>query len=146
MRYVCSLILLTLAAASLFAGQPPTQALNAHQQMARAIFKELIEINTTDSTGDCTKAAEAIAARFRAAGCRRRCRGVGPLPKKQNVVARLRGSGAARPILLIAHLDVVEARREDWSFDPFVFIERDGTTTDAAPTTSSQARPCWLRI
>jgi acetylornithine deacetylase/succinyl-diaminopimelate desuccinylase-like protein len=49
-----------------------------------------------------------------------------PVPRKGNLVARLRGSGARRPILVIAHLDVVEARREDWSFDPFVFLERDG--------------------
>ena len=68
MRYVYSLVLLALTAASLSAGQKPTQALNAHQQLARAIFKELVEINTTDSTGDCTKAAEAMAARFRAGG------------------------------------------------------------------------------
>ena len=51
---------------------------------------------------------------------------VGPSAKKKNVVARLRGTGAGRPILLLAHLDVVEARREDWSFDPYVFLERDG--------------------
>ncbi len=127
MRYVCSLVLLALTAASLFAGQEPTQALNAHQQMAKAIFKELVEINTTDSSGDCTKAAEAMAARFKAAGfAAGDVAVVGPSPKKQNVVARLRGRGAGRPILLIAHLDVVEARPEDWSFDPFVFIERDG--------------------
>ena len=127
MRYVYSLVLLALTAASLSAGQKPTQALNAHQQLARAIFKELVEINTTDSTGDCTKAAEAMAARFRAGGfAPGDVAVVGPSPKKQNVVVRLRGTGAGRPILLIAHLDVVEARSEDWSFDPFVFIERDG--------------------
>ena len=127
MRYVCSLVLVTLAAAFLSAGQKPTLPLNAHQQMARAIFKELVDINTTDSSGDCTKAAEAMAARFRAAGfAAGDVAVVGPSPKKQNVVARLRGRGAGRPILLIAHLDVVEARPEDWSFDPFVFIERDG--------------------
>jgi acetylornithine deacetylase/succinyl-diaminopimelate desuccinylase-like protein len=126
-RYVCSLVLLTVTAVSLFAGQEPTRALNAHQQLARAIFKELVEINTTDSSGDCTKAAEAMAARFRATGfVAGDVAVVGPSPKKQNVVARLRGRGAGKPILLIAHLDVVEARREDWSFDPFVFIERDG--------------------
>ncbi len=127
MRYVCSLVLLTLTAVSLAAGQEPAPALNAHQQLARAIFKELVEINTTDSSGDCTKAAEAMAARFRAAGfAAADVAVVGPSPKKQNVVARLRGRGTGRPILLIAHLDVVEARPEDWSFDPFVFLERDG--------------------
>jgi acetylornithine deacetylase/succinyl-diaminopimelate desuccinylase-like protein len=76
---------------------------------------------------DCTQAAQAMAERFRAAGfAAADVEVVGPSPKKQNVVARLRGSGAGRPILLLAHLDVVEARREDWSFDPFVFLERDG--------------------
>jgi acetylornithine deacetylase/succinyl-diaminopimelate desuccinylase-like protein len=126
-RHLCSLMLLTMVSApALAAGQPPP-ALNAHQQTARAIFKELIEINTTDSAGDCTKAAEAMAARFRAAGfAAADVAVVGPSPTKQNVVARLRGAGRGRPILLIAHLDVVEARREDWSFDPFVFLERDG--------------------
>jgi acetylornithine deacetylase/succinyl-diaminopimelate desuccinylase-like protein len=126
-RYLCSLVLLTLVTAPVVAARETTRTLNAHQQLARAIFKELIEINTTDSTGDCTKAAEAIATRFRAAGfAAGDVAVVGPSPKKQNVVARLRGTGKGRPILLIAHLDVVEARREDWSFDPFVFLERDG--------------------
>ncbi len=129
MRHVCSLAVLVMlaAAAPLHAAQGPGGALNAHQQLARDIFKELIEINTTDSTGDCTKAAEAMAARFRAAGFPAGdVEVVGPSPKKMNVVARLRGTGVRRPVLLLAHLDVVEARREDWSFDPFVFLERDG--------------------
>ncbi len=101
--------------------------LTAQQQLARAIFKELIEINTTDSSGDVTKASEAMAARLRAAGfAQDDVHVVGPSPKKKNLVARLRGTGRAKPILLIAHLDVVEARRTDWSVDPFVFLERDG--------------------
>ena len=63
---------------------------------------------------------------------------LGPQPNRHNLVARLRGAGGARPILLLAHLDVVEARREDWSVDPFVFLEKDGyfygrgTTDDKA--------------
>jgi acetylornithine deacetylase/succinyl-diaminopimelate desuccinylase-like protein len=128
MRHACTSLLMVLAAATaLHAGQGSGSALNPNQQRARDIFRELIEINTTDSTGDCTKAAEAVAARFRAAGfASADVEVVGPSAKKQNVVARLRGTGAGRPILLLAHLDVVEARREDWSFDPFVFLERDG--------------------
>ena len=51
---------------------------------------------------------------------------LGPNDRKGNLVARLRGTGAHKPILLMGHLDVVEARREDWSMDPFQFIEKDG--------------------
>ncbi|HEY3383254.1 MAG TPA: M20/M25/M40 family metallo-hydrolase [Vicinamibacterales bacterium] len=127
MRYICGPVLVLLATANLIAGQVPVRTLNTDERLARDIFKELIEIDTTDSTGDCTKAAEAMASRFRTAGFGPGdVQVLGPSPKKQNVVARLRGTGAGRPILLIAHLDVVEARRDDWSFDPFVFLERDG--------------------
>jgi len=95
--------------------------------MARDIFKQLIEINTTDSVGDNTQAADAVAARFRAAGFPENdIRVLGPVPKKGNLVVRLRGTGPARPVLFIGHLDVVEARRSDWSFDPFQFREQDG--------------------
>src|SRR5437867_5007407 len=89
---------------------------------AREIFKELIEINTTDSVGNITKAAEAMAARFKAAGFAPadiRVLVPDPDPRKGNLVVRYRGTGARRPMLLLAHLDVVEAKREDWSFDPF---------------------------
>ena len=87
--------------------QPP-------QQQARDIFKQLIEINTTDSVGDNTRAAEAMAARFRAAGfAERDIQVLAPAPRKGNVVVRLHGTGAARPVLFIGHLDVVEARRSD---------------------------------
>jgi acetylornithine deacetylase/succinyl-diaminopimelate desuccinylase-like protein len=97
------------------------------QQLARDIFKQLIEINTTDSVGDNTRAAEAMATRFRAAGYPEQdVRVLAPAPRKGNLVVRLHGTGVARPILFIGHLDVVEARRSDWSFDPFVFLERDG--------------------
>ena len=100
---------------------------STRDQLARDIFKELIEINTTDSVGDCTNAAEAMAARLRAAGFpAEEVQVLGPNPRKGNVVARLRGTGAKKPLLLLAHLDVVEARREDWSTDPFKFIEQDG--------------------
>jgi acetylornithine deacetylase/succinyl-diaminopimelate desuccinylase-like protein len=94
---------------------------------AREIFKELIEINTTDSVGDNTKAASAMAARLKAAGFPAAdIQVLGPAPRKGNLVVRYRGTGARRPLLLLAHLDVVEAKREDWSFDPFTFLEKDG--------------------
>lgn len=104
---------------------PPLDA----QRLARSIFQELIEINTTDSSGSTTVAAEAVAARLKAAGFP--AADVEVLtppnaPKRGNLVARFRGNGEAKPILLLAHLDVVEARREDWSVDPFRFLERDG--------------------
>jgi acetylornithine deacetylase/succinyl-diaminopimelate desuccinylase-like protein len=98
------------------------------EQRARAIYKELVEINTTDTpAGSVTKAAEAMAERLKAAGFPEAdIRLLGPEPRKFNLVARYRGTGAQRPLLLLAHLDVVEAKREDWSFDPFEFREQDG--------------------
>src|SRR5690348_6955519 len=96
-------------------------------QLAREILKQLIEINTTDSVGDNTRAAQAMAARFRAAGYPDSDIHVaGPSARKGNVVVRLHGAGTGRPVLFIGHLDVVEAKRSDWSFDPFVFREQDG--------------------
>jgi acetylornithine deacetylase/succinyl-diaminopimelate desuccinylase-like protein len=111
-----------------FAAAVPLMAqLTPQQQTARDIFKQLIEINTTDSVGDNTRAAEAMAARFREAGyAESDIHLVTPAPRKGNLVVRLHGSGPARPILFIGHLDVVEAKRSDWSFDPFVFLEREG--------------------
>lgn len=95
--------------------------------LARDIFKELIEINTTESIGNVTAASEAMAKRLRDAGIAAAdVHVLGLDPRKKNLVARLRGTGKRRPVLLIGHLDVVEARREDWSTDPFEFIEKDG--------------------
>jgi len=95
---------------------------------ARDIFKQLIEINTTDTpAGSVTAAAEAAAARLRAAGFPPSdVQLLGPDPRKHNLVARYRGAGRRRPLLLVAHLDVVEARREDWTVDPFTLVEKDG--------------------
>ena len=102
-------------------------AQTAYQQLARDVFKQLIEINTVDGAGDNTRAAEAMAARFRDAGfAAEDVQVLAPMPKKGNLVVRLRGTGPARPILFLGHLDVVEALPADWSFDPFVFREQDG--------------------
>ena len=99
----------------------------AEQQLAFDIFKELIEINTVTATGDTYRAAEAMAVRLRAAGFSAEdAQVLSPAPRKGNLVARLRGTGERKPILLLAHLDVVVARREDWSMDPFKLIEQDG--------------------
>src|SRR5436305_6410869 len=103
------------------------EALTPQQQLAFDIYKELVEIDTTTATGDTKQAAEAMAARLRAAGfADTDVQVLSPAPRKGNLVVRLRGSGARKPILLLAHLDVVPARREDWSFDPFKLIEKDG--------------------
>ena len=103
------------------------QALSPHQQLARDIYQELVEINTVTATGDTARAAEAMAARLKAAGFSDPDVQVfTPAPRKGNLVARLRGNGSRKPILLLAHLDVVEAKREDWSVDPFKLIEKDG--------------------
>ncbi len=100
---------------------------DAVNQEARAIFKQLVEINTTDSVGNVTKASEAMAQRFLAAGFPQQdVRIAGPNERKKNLVVRYRGTGQKKPILFIGHLDVVEARREDWTTDPFQFIEKDG--------------------
>ena len=94
---------------------------------AREILRQLIEINTSVSTGATTPAVEAITSRFRAAGIPEADIHIfNPVARKSNLVVRLRGIGAERPILFIGHLDVVEAQRADWSFDPFVFREQNG--------------------
>jgi acetylornithine deacetylase/succinyl-diaminopimelate desuccinylase-like protein len=96
-------------------------------QLAREIFKQLIEINTTDSVGNVTTAAEAMARRLRDAGFSGDDVIVaGPNDRKKNLVARFRGTGKRKPILIIGHLDVVEALRADWTTDPFEFLEKDG--------------------
>ena len=103
------------------------QSRSAQQQLAVDIYKELVEINPVTATGNTARAAEAMAARLRAAGFSESDVQVfTPAPRKGNLVARLRGTGARKPILLLAHLDVVEARAEDWSVDPFKLIEKDG--------------------
>ena len=98
----------------------------AHRELARAILEELVEINTVRDSG-ATRAATALAKRLTAGGFPSGdLHLVGPKPHKQNLVVRLRGRGKGQPILFLAHLDVVEARREDWTLDPFVLTERDG--------------------
>jgi acetylornithine deacetylase/succinyl-diaminopimelate desuccinylase-like protein len=124
------LVALSLAVGvGVHAAQAPGAAPRDYRQLAREIFKELVEIKTTESGVGSTPAAEAVAARLRAVGFPEAgLQVVGPAPRKKNLVARLSGRGRGRPILVIGHLDVVEARKEDWSpdLDPFAFVERDG--------------------
>lgn len=109
-----------------FAVSIPAQVDEGTRQLSRDILKQLIEINTTDSVGNVTTAAEAMAQRLRDAGFPDAdIQVIGPNDRKKNLVARLRGTGAKKPILLIGHLDVVEANREDWTTDPFQFVEKD---------------------
>jgi len=103
------------------------QTLSPQREFARDVYKELVEINTVTPTGDTGRAADAVATRLRAAGFPESDIQVfKPAPRKGNLVVRLHGTGARKPILLVAHLDVVEALPQDWSFDPFKLIEKDG--------------------
>ena len=118
----CVLFLPIILALSCYA-----QVDDATRQLSHDIFKQLIETNTTDSIGNVTTAAEAMAQRFRDAGFPESdIHMLGPNDRKKNLVVRLHGSGKHKPMLLIGHLDVVEARRSDWTTDPFQFVEKDG--------------------
>jgi len=122
-RFPCAFTIFLAIAA----GAQQQNDLAPEHQIANDIFKELIEINTTDTpAGNVTTAAEAMAARFHAAGFPAEdVQILGPLPNKKNLVVRLHGHGPGKPILFIGHLDVVEALRQDWSMDPFKLNEVD---------------------
>jgi len=101
----------------------------AQRQMARDVFQELIETDTTHSTGSTTAAAEAMRARLLKAGFAASDMEIaGTSPKRMNLVVRYKAAETpdAKPVLVIGHLDVVEAKREDWTMDPFRFTEKDG--------------------
>src|SRR5438105_2799862 len=123
-------VVLVLAGTLLSAGAAAQDGLSpADRVLAREIFKQLIEINTTDSLGNTPRAARAMAQRLRAAGFAAPDVRVliGPDATHGNLVARYRGTGTGgRPIIVFAHLDVVPARRTDWSVDPFSLLEQDG--------------------
>ncbi|HEY2003308.1 MAG TPA: M20/M25/M40 family metallo-hydrolase [Acidobacteriaceae bacterium] len=127
-----SSVLLCSCSLLLLAGSPLTpsaraQETDASHTEALAIFRQLIEINTTDSVGSVTAAARAMQQRFLDAGfAASDVQLLGPNDRKQNLVVRYHGASGRKPILLIGHLDVVEARREDWTTDPFQFVTKDG--------------------
>jgi acetylornithine deacetylase/succinyl-diaminopimelate desuccinylase-like protein len=115
--------------AALLAPSAYSQSPSPEQQALRGIYKELVEINTTDSAGSCTEAAQALAARLKTAGLPAQdVQVIAPPdgPKKGNLVVRYRGTGTKKPIMLLGHLDVVEAKREDWQRDPFRLVEENG--------------------
>jgi acetylornithine deacetylase/succinyl-diaminopimelate desuccinylase-like protein len=125
---LCAVLSAGLIAATLHAQQVPAQDATS-RQLAHDVFKQLIEINTTDSVGSTTIAAEAMRKRLLDAGFPAEDVVVlGPNERKGNMVVRYRGRAGSgkKPILIIGHLDVVEAKREDWTTDPFVFTEKDG--------------------
>lgn len=128
MRCTTALSTLALCALASFApGHISAQVDPQTKQLAHDVFQQLIEINTTDSVGSVTEAAEAMHQRFLDAGFPKEDLYVGgPNDRKKNLVVRLHGTGEKKPILFIGHLDVVEARREDWTTDPFKFVEKDG--------------------
>jgi acetylornithine deacetylase/succinyl-diaminopimelate desuccinylase-like protein len=107
---------------------PLTAAEDANRQLARDVFQQLIEINTTDSVGSTTVAAQAMAKRLLDAGFPASdVKVLGPNDRKGNLVVRVHGTGTGKkPVLIICHLDVVEANLSDWTTDPFQFVEKDG--------------------
>ncbi len=124
----CAVSAVLLAAGLSSAGRAQTMAPPAAREQLREIYRELVEINTTNSVGSCTEAAEAMARRLDGVVPAEDIKVVVPsgAQSKGNLVARYRGSGTKRPLLLLAHLDVVEAKREDWERDPFKLVEANG--------------------
>src|SRR5207302_7984408 len=122
------LMTVVLAGAVLATGAAAQDGLSpADRGLARDIFKQLIEINTTDSLGNTPRAARAMAQRLVAAGFPAPDVRVliGPDATHGNLVARYRGTGTGgRPIVVFAHLDGVPARRTDWAVDPFTLLEQ----------------------
>jgi acetylornithine deacetylase/succinyl-diaminopimelate desuccinylase-like protein len=128
MKMLAALLLSTLTVSTPALAADP--APRPDQLAFREIYKELVETNTTLSSGSCTLAAERMAARLKAAGIRDAqltLFATPEKPKEGGLVAVYPGtSKSAKPILLIAHIDVVEAKREDWERDPFVMVEENG--------------------
>src|SRR6187551_1820900 len=122
-NFVALLVLSAGAVSAQNRAMPP----ESERQLARAIYKEMVEIKSGFTTGATTPVAEAVARRLKAAGFADADIFVGGAnPNKANLVVRYRGTGKQRPLLLLAHTDVVEAKREDWSMDPYTFVEKDG--------------------
>ncbi|EGD60078.1 hypothetical protein Y88_1952 [Novosphingobium nitrogenifigens DSM 19370] len=118
------------AVLGLVLGQPATAAADGNEAAFRETYRELVETDTTLAHGSCTLAAQKVAARLRAAGFPedRLIPFAAPdHPQEGGLVAIWPGTSAsARPLLLLAHIDVVEARRADWTRDPFTLVEEGG--------------------
>ncbi|CAN5658570.1 M20/M25/M40 family metallo-hydrolase [soil metagenome] len=129
MRLQATFLPTVLLAATLVAHAQPAPLDPATRTLSHGIFKQLIEINTTDSIGSVTAAAEAMRARLLEAGFPAADLTLaGPNDRKQNLVARYRGASGSKlqPILIICHLDVVEAPQAEWHTNPFKLVEKDG--------------------
>lgn len=130
MAWITAGALMALATAANAQTAEPPKTVRPDQLAFRGLYKELVEINTTLSVGSCTAASEAMGARLKAAGFPEADVRVVVEPKhprEGNLVAVLRGTDAkTKPMLLLAHIDVVEAKREDWTRDPFKLVEENG--------------------
>ena len=119
-----------LLLATLIAAPATAQTIRPDQAAFRELYKELVETNTTLSSGSCTAAAAKMGARLKAAGFSDSditYYATSEKPKEGGLVAVLHGSDhKAKPMLLLAHIDVVEAKREDWTRDPFTLVEEGG--------------------
>lgn len=124
-RFAHALFIVSVASSAAWAQTPAISTLDAEH---RLVFKELVEMNTSPMGGNVSRAARAMAVRLRSAGfAMRDVQVLGRTPACQNVVATLRGKdGSAKPVLLLAHLDAVPARRSEWVYDPYVLREQDG--------------------
>ena len=133
--------ILLLASASALSAQTPSE----HDRLARDIYAELVNIDTSSKAGT-TRAARAMAKRLLDAGFPAAdVQVLGAEPNEHNLVARLRGTDTAQPILLLAHIDVVDARKEDWTVDPFVFQEKDGYFDGRGTTDDKAQAAIWER-
>src|SRR6267378_2649038 len=127
MKKSCLLFLILIPFLDSFRLGAQTTRPEPERKLAHDIYKEFVEIPSGFTTGATTPVAEAAAARLRAASFPESDIFLGGAsPKKANLVVRYHGTGALKPSLLLAHIDVVEAKREDWSMDPFQFLEQDG--------------------
>ena len=117
----------------------------ADQRLAHDIYKEIVEIKSGYTTGATTPVAEAIATRLKAEGFPDADIFVGgTIPTKANIVVRYHGTGNRKPILLLAHTDVVEAKGEDWSMDPFVLHEQGGYFYGRGTTDDKAQAAVWI--
>jgi acetylornithine deacetylase/succinyl-diaminopimelate desuccinylase-like protein len=124
-RLVCKIFVLVFLCAATVNAQ--TTRPDAEKQLAHDIYKQFIEVQSGFTTGATTPVVDIAVARLKTAGfADADIFTGGAIPKKGNLVVRYHGTGARKPILLLAHIDVVEAKREDWSTDPFQFLEKDG--------------------
>jgi len=128
-RRVLSACLIVAAATPMVTAHAQLGARTKWDTLARNLFKELVEINTTQSAGDSHQAAQAMAARVRSAGfADSDIVVIKNADRKGNLLVRLRGKASGKkPIMLLSHLDVVEAKAEDWTLPPFKFVEQDST-------------------